>query len=95
MESQVGVVYAEAGDIGNALSHFQRSIQHCEAAGDVYKAGQTRHNVALLLANHGRRGEALHYARAAMDNFRDVGAGAASEAAYTQEFITALELREE
>ena len=41
-----------------------------EARGDTYGAGQTRYNIALLLSDAGRPGDALHYARAALTNYR-------------------------
>jgi tetratricopeptide (TPR) repeat protein len=91
VENQLGIVYGEVGDIGNALPHFQRAIQHCEAAGELYAAGQTRHNVAILLADADRAGEALHYARAALDNYQRVGPSAASAAAQAEQFIARLQ----
>ena len=80
IENQLGIVFARAGDTGQALRHYQRSIQHKEARGDIYEAGQTRYNIALLLARDGRTGDALHYARAALDNFQQAGPGAADHA---------------
>jgi tetratricopeptide (TPR) repeat protein len=80
-EHQLGVVYGRAGDIGQALRHYQRAIGHHEATGNVYGAGQARFNVALLLAGNGRDSEALPYARAALDNFLKTGPGGASQAA--------------
>jgi len=73
------------------MRHFQQSIQHDEARGNIYGAGQTRYNIAVLLAHDGRISDALHYARAALDNFRQVGPGAASEAANAEQLITTLE----
>jgi hypothetical protein len=73
------------------VHHYQRAIHHKEARGDTYSAGQTRYNVALLLDDAGRPGDALHYARAALTNFRQVGPGAAEEAARAQALIDGLE----
>ena len=86
-----GLIYARAGDTGQALRHYQQSIQHYEARGDVFAAGQTRHNIALLLDDAGRTGDALHYARAALDNFRQAGPGAVSYADLEQQLIADLE----
>jgi len=54
-------------------------------------AGQTRHNIALLLAGDGRISDALQYARAALDNYRQAGPGAAYDATDAERLITTLE----
>jgi tetratricopeptide (TPR) repeat protein len=91
VENQLGNVYAKVGDARQALRHYQQSIQHHEARGDIYTAGLTRFNIALLLAGDDRASDALHYARAALDNFQQAGPGAASDAADAEELITDLE----
>ncbi len=90
-ENHLGAVYHRAGDIGQALRHYQLSIQHEEARGNIFGAGQTRFNIALLLADDGRIGDALHYARAALDNYQQVGPGAADRIAETSQLIADLE----
>jgi tetratricopeptide (TPR) repeat protein len=90
-ENQLGNVFSRAGDTGQALRHYQRSIQHMEACGDIYAAGQTRYNVALALADDGRIADALLYARAALHNYQQAGSGAASGAAVTERLIASLE----
>jgi tetratricopeptide (TPR) repeat protein len=90
-ENQLGIVFLRAGDTGQALRHFQRSLQHKEARGDVYAAGQTRYNIAVLLDGDGRTADALLYARAALDNFQQVGPGAAADAADAEQLIARLE----
>jgi tetratricopeptide (TPR) repeat protein len=92
-ENQIGTVYQRAGDTGQALLHYQRAIQHNEARSDIFRAGQTRHNVAILLRRDGRISEALRYARTALDNFRQVGSGAAAEIAQAEQFVADLEQR--
>ena len=91
-ENQLGTVYSKTGDIGQALRHYQRSIQHQEARGDIYAAGQTRYNIALLLTGDGQISDALHYGRAALDNFRQAGPGAASGVANVERLIATLEM---
>ena len=56
-------------------------------------AARTRYDIALLLARNGRVGDALHYARAALHNYQQAGAGAASDAAETEGLIALLEER--
>jgi len=90
-ESEIGIVYSQAGDAGQALRHYQRAIQHHEAGGNIFDAGRTRYNVARLLGNDDRIGEALHYARAALANFKGVGPGAAAKVADAEQFIADLE----
>ena len=90
-EHQIGVIFRRAGDTVQALRHYQRSIQHEEALGNIYGAGQSRYNIGILLADDGRISDALQYLRAALDNYRQAGPGAADEAARVEQFITDLE----
>ena len=90
-EHQLGIISAWAGRPSEALKHFQQAIKHHEVCGDIYQAGSTRFNIAVLLAGGGRAADALHYARAALDNFRQYGPGATSEAAKAERIIARLE----
>jgi tetratricopeptide (TPR) repeat protein len=90
-ENQLGNLYVRAGDVSQAMDHYQRSIQHEEAQGNIYGAGQTRFNIAILLAENGRVSDALLYARAALRNFREAGPGAAAAAADAERLIARLE----
>jgi tetratricopeptide (TPR) repeat protein len=89
--NQLGVIYDQVGDVPQAMHHYQQSIHHKEARGNTYGAGQTRYNIALLLADAGRPDDALHYARAAQANYREVGPGAAEAADEAQALIDRLE----
>jgi tetratricopeptide (TPR) repeat protein len=93
VENQLGNTYANAGDARQALRHYQQTIHHDEARGYIYGAGQTRLNVARLLAGDGRITDALQYARAALANFQQAGPGAAADAANTERLIAGLEQR--
>jgi len=90
-EHQLGTAYARVGQTDEALLHYQRSIRHKEARGEIYAAGGTRYNIATVLAIVSRFDDALHYARAALANFRQVGPGAAANAAETEGLIAELE----
>lgn len=92
-EGNLGGVYAFAGHTVQALRHYQRAISHHEARGNGYAAGEVRYNIAITLGNDGRIGEALQYARAALDNFRQLGPAADADAAATESLITELEQR--
>ncbi|HEY1345916.1 MAG TPA: tetratricopeptide repeat protein [Streptosporangiaceae bacterium] len=90
-ENQLGIIYSRAGDTGQALRHYQQAIHHEEARGDIFGAGETRYNIALLLEDAGRADDALHYARAALDSFQQAGPGAANQADRARQLITDLE----
>jgi tetratricopeptide (TPR) repeat protein len=90
-EHQLGNIYRQAGDTGQALRHYQQAIKHDEVRGDTYAAGQTRYSIAGLLAGGGRTADALIYARAALRDFERTGPGAADEAAKSRQLITSLE----
>jgi tetratricopeptide (TPR) repeat protein len=88
---QIGSIYSQVGDTRRALHHYQQAIRFKKARGDIYGAGQARYNIALLLGDDGRPGDALHYARAALHDFQRTGPGAAQDAAQAQDLITELE----
>ena len=90
-ENQLGNIFGTAGDTRQALRHYQRSLQNQEARGDIYAAGRIRYSIAGLLARDGRPGDALHYARAALDNFQQVGPGAADDAVRARQLVASLE----
>jgi tetratricopeptide (TPR) repeat protein len=90
-EHQLGNIYSRAGDTGQAMRHYQQAIQHREARGDIFGAGETRYNITILLVNAGRTSDALHYARAALDNYQQAGPGAASRADSARQLIADLE----
>ncbi|HTS97723.1 MAG TPA: CHAT domain-containing protein [Streptosporangiaceae bacterium] len=87
---QLGLIYSQAGDIRQALYHLQQSIKCQEAHGGTYHAGMSRYNIALLLADAERPGDALLYARAALHDFERVGSGAARDAADARDLIARL-----
>ena len=91
IENALGGIYSRAADTGRALRHYQQSLQHHEARGNISGAGQTRYNIALLLEEADRAGDALLYARAALDNFQQAGPGGTADAAETERLIAALE----
>jgi tetratricopeptide (TPR) repeat protein len=91
IHGQLGNLYGETGNTRRALHHYQQAIKFAESRGDIYRAGQTRHNVAFLLAADGRPADALLYARAALHDYERTGPGAAPAAADARDFITRLE----
>jgi tetratricopeptide (TPR) repeat protein len=88
---RIGNLFAQAGDTRVALLHFQKSLAHDEARGNTFGAGQTRHNIAAMLAADGRPADALLYARAALHDFEGLGPGAAEDVAATQGLIADIE----
>jgi tetratricopeptide (TPR) repeat protein len=93
IENELGNIYRAAGDTGQALRHYQQAIQHEEVRGNIYGAGQTRLNIALLLAADGRISDALQYARAALHNFQQAGLGTGDLAARARRLVARLEQR--
>jgi tetratricopeptide (TPR) repeat protein len=91
IENQIGNTYHKGGDTRQALRHYQQSLKHEEARGNTYGAGRVRYNIALILMIDGQIRDALHYAGAALENFRRAGPGAASEAADAGRLIADLE----
>jgi tetratricopeptide (TPR) repeat protein len=91
IENQLGLIYGSGGDARQALRHVQQSLQHEEARGNIYGAGQARQNIALILSGQGQTGDALHYARAALDNYNQVGPGASDVADDVRGLIADLE----
>ena len=91
VEHQLGIIYDRAGDSGQALRHYQQSLHHEEARGNIFGAGQTRYAIAVLHTRAGRAGDALAYARAALANFQQAGPGAARDADRARQLIADLE----
>jgi tetratricopeptide (TPR) repeat protein len=89
--NQLGVIYNDAGDLERALEHYNQSINYKEMAGNQYGAGQTRFNIAVMLAQNGRAADALLYARAALRNFEPYGQGAAKDIEDTKGLIAWIE----
>lgn len=77
--NQLGTVYSSLGDIDRGLQHYQQGIRYAEQAGDIFRAGGTRFNVAIALLEAGRFDDARVYCKAALANFQTFGNGAAKE----------------
>jgi tetratricopeptide (TPR) repeat protein len=89
--NQLGIIYAEAGDLDRALNHFNNAAKFFESAGNLYLAGKTQNNIAIDLANNGRLSDALLYARAALRNFESYGGRAKDMEDRTKELIADIE----
>jgi tetratricopeptide (TPR) repeat protein len=62
-------IFHDAGDTDRSISEFHKSAQLDEQQGNVYRAGATRLNIAVILANNGRLSDALLYAKSALRDF--------------------------
>jgi len=89
--NQLGNIYGDAGDLDRSLSHSREAIRYQEAQGNPYGASLTRRNVAVHLAQAGRRADALEYARAALRGFESYGERAAAEIEKTRRLIADIE----
>jgi tetratricopeptide (TPR) repeat protein len=85
--NQLGNIYFEAGQTARALAHYQQSINYKEKAGNIYAAGTTRYNVAVMLYQQNRLADARAYAEAALRNFQVYGPRAAAEIELTQRLL--------
>jgi tetratricopeptide (TPR) repeat protein len=88
--NQLGNIYFEAGQTARALAHYQQSINYKEKAGNIYAAGTTRYNVAVMLYQQNRLADARAYAEAALRNFQVYGPRAAAEIEKTQRLLDAI-----
>jgi tetratricopeptide (TPR) repeat protein len=89
--NQLGRVYTGAWQPDAAYTHYQKSINYAEAAGDRHSAGKIRYNIARLLAEAGRHTDALLYARAALADFAPYGPAATMNADSARRLIAVLE----
>jgi tetratricopeptide (TPR) repeat protein len=89
--NELGNIYADAGDLDQALAHYRHSIRYKESAGALYGAAQTQRNVARALALRGRLPDAKEYALAALRNFQTYGEGAKGDVLQTLELIAAID----
>ncbi|MCH8046370.1 MAG: CHAT domain-containing protein [Planctomycetes bacterium] len=91
VHEQLGSIYGDVGDIDRAMTHYRDAIRLEEAAGNVYAAAETRLNVAIDLANAARLADARDYARAALENYRTFGDGAADMIQKTEKLLAEIE----
>jgi tetratricopeptide (TPR) repeat protein len=91
LQNQLGAVYQRAGDLNRALPHYRESIRYEEAQGNRHGAGQTRQNVARLLAQSGQLADAHAYAEAALRDFESYGGGAADDAQDARELLAEID----
>jgi tetratricopeptide (TPR) repeat protein len=86
---QLGNIYADAGELDEALAHFRQSIRYRESTGNLYDAALTQYNIAL--AQGGRFPDAKEYALAALRNYETYGEGAKDAVLKTRKLIALIE----
>ena len=89
--NQLGTILANAGRLDVALQHYRKSIRYKEDAHNLYGAAVTRQNVAVTLAQDGRLTDAMHYAKAALDNFQTYGDRASPEILQTLQLVARID----
>jgi tetratricopeptide (TPR) repeat protein len=67
---QLGLLYADVGQIDLALRHCRESIRYKEAMQDSFGAGQSRESAALALARAGRFADARDWAQSALRDYQ-------------------------
>jgi tetratricopeptide (TPR) repeat protein len=95
VHSQLGAISDSLGNTEMAVRQYQEAIRYQETAGNRYRAGRTRHNVALMLAQLGRLEESMLYARAALRDLETFGTEGSGDILAVQQFIGDLEARSE
>jgi tetratricopeptide (TPR) repeat protein len=91
---QLGNIYDAAGQLDLALHHYRQSLALHEQAGDRHGAGQTRHNIAITLANAERFAEARLYAQAALRDYEACGPSATDDAETTRRLLALIDQAE-
>ena len=89
--NQLGLIYAAAGNLEQALAHYRKSIGYQEAQGNTYGAALTRENVAIALGQWGRFADAKDYAFAGLQGFEAYGEGAKEDILKTLKLIAQIE----
>ena len=91
LHHQLGNIYASAGDVERAFHHYRQGIRYSDEAGDMFGAGETRFNVAVVLLEAGRVSDARAYAEAALNNFMHFGERASSAVERARLLISTIE----
>ena len=87
VHQRLGKVFADVGDLEQALPHFHQAIRYKEGTLD---AAELRYNVAVVLAYAGRLDDATEYAHAALSNFATFGSRAAEGTQKVQKLIALI-----
>jgi tetratricopeptide (TPR) repeat protein len=88
--NQLGLLYRLAKDSSRALSNFRQSIHLWEQSGDIFRAAQTRFNMAIVFLEEGRQSDALEYAEAALRGYQSFGERAAENIEEARRFIAKI-----
>ena len=102
MHNALGALYQEVGQTELAREHYEQAVQICEQAGDRYRSGQTRYNMALMYRqsalaqdNPKRRRDLLlrakAFAEAALRDFKTYQGRAAADEAKAQQLIAGID----
>ena len=87
----LGNIDNDAGHADYAFAHYCESIRYWEQSDDIYRAANTRENVAITYANTGRLDLALLFAQAALCNFEQLGSTTADRVIRAQGIIAMIE----
>jgi tetratricopeptide (TPR) repeat protein len=90
--NQLGIIYAEVGNVDKAMTCWRKTIRYHEDTGDRYNAAQVRYNAALVLLRYNQRlEEALLWAQAAIEDYQPYGQAVAIELTKTQQLIVDIQ----
>jgi tetratricopeptide (TPR) repeat protein len=89
--SQIGTVYASAGNAERVISNWQQALHYFEAAESFYHAAAVRLNIAMILEQTHRLLEAKDYAYAALSGFDNYGSSTADEVQRVRNLIAKID----
>jgi tetratricopeptide (TPR) repeat protein len=89
--NQLGIIYAEAGNLERSVNHWNNAAKFFEVEGNLYLAGTVQRNLAIMLSQNGRLSDALLYAHAALCNFESYGGRAKQDEDDTKGLIARIE----
>lgn len=86
----LGNIYGTIGELDPTVQYYREAIRFEEQAGSLYRAAQTRRNMALALYRAGRRRDSLDYAEAALQELVKYGERAARDIEETHRLIAEI-----
>ena len=88
--NELGALFGRVNMVEESLDNYRKAIFYAENLGDRYRAAVFRYNVAHMLANTGRKDDALEYARSALRSIEIYGDEALEMITSAKALITEL-----
>lgn len=91
LHNQLGVILDESGQPLKAADEMRKSLRYEEAMGDALATAQARYNMALVIGNSRRFGDALLWANRAFTDYVKLGERASDYALQAAQLIAEIE----